>query len=133
MENRERDRMSERTAPTEAGKINRETSEERGREINSGTSAEFGQSIGRSENLEQGETMRRNRHESDISDKDLNRNRENEPSRREGSGTFGSATGRTGSIGHRGGGGSDVSRDEIDSRRGTGEMGNTGESTKGRH
>lgn len=48
---------------------------------------------------------------------DVNRNRqlnENEPSRRERSGEFGSSTGRSGSIGNMGGGGSDRSRSEID-------------------
>ena len=131
MENRERDRMSERSAPTDAGRLNRATDEERGRDVNRGTSAEFGQSSGRSENLEQGETMRRDRDESNTGRMD--RNVENESSRREGSGEFGSATGRSGSYGHRGGGGSDISRDEKLNRRGSEEMGSTGESTKGRH
>lgn len=54
MENRERDRVSQRSSPTEAGELNRRVEEEKGREHNSGTSAEFGQKIGRSENLESG-------------------------------------------------------------------------------
>ena len=52
MDKRDRDRVSQRTAPTEAGGLNRKVEEEKGREQNSGTSAEFGQKIGRSENLE---------------------------------------------------------------------------------
>ena len=52
MENRERDRMSQRTSSTEAGDMNRRTSEEKGREI-SGSSTEFGRNIGRSENLDE--------------------------------------------------------------------------------
>jgi hypothetical protein len=56
MENRERDRVSQRTTPTEAGELNRKVSEKEGQEQNSGTSAEFGQSIGRAEKLEGGET-----------------------------------------------------------------------------
>ena len=54
MENRERDRVSQRTSPTDAGELNRKVSEEQGREKNSGTSAEFGQSVGRAEKLEGG-------------------------------------------------------------------------------
>lgn len=131
MENRERDRMSERSAPTNAGRLNRETEEARGSDVNSGTSAEFGQSIGRSENLEQGETMRRDRDESSRSDMD--KNVEDESYRRERSGAFGTETGRSGSFGHRGGGGSDIARDEELDRRGTGESGSTGESSRGRH
>lgn len=54
MENRERDRVSQRTEPTDAGQINRHTEEEKGREKNSGTDAEFGQKIGQAEKLENG-------------------------------------------------------------------------------
>lgn len=60
MENRERDRVSQRSSPTEAGELNRRVEEEKGREHNSGTSAEFGQKIGRSENLEGGNMHNRN-------------------------------------------------------------------------
>ena len=60
MENRERDRVSQRATPTEAGELNRRVEEEKGREHNSGTSAEFGQKIGRSENLEGGNMRNRN-------------------------------------------------------------------------
>jgi hypothetical protein len=49
MENRERDRVSQRTTPTDAGKLNRKVEEEKGREHHSGTTAEFGQNIGESE------------------------------------------------------------------------------------
>ena len=49
MENRERDRVSQRTTPTDAGEINRKVEEEKGRQHHSGTTAEFGQNIGESE------------------------------------------------------------------------------------
>lgn len=49
MENRDRDKMSHNTNPTEAGDVNRETSRRQGEENDS--SADFGQSIGRSEEL----------------------------------------------------------------------------------
>lgn len=123
MENRERDRVSQRTEPTDAGQINRQTSEELGREVNGGTSAEFGQKIGRSEDLREGGEMR-NRNEDDKPDR--NNALGNESSRRSGSGELGS-----------------MSRDESPGRRGsTGNMGNTGTtggadkiggSTQGRH
>ena len=44
MENRDRDKMSKRDQPTEAGKVNRETSERQ-----SDSDLEFGEKIGRSE------------------------------------------------------------------------------------
>ena len=95
MENRERDRVSQRTSPTEAGDINRKTSEEMGRE-KSGTSAEFGQNIGRSENLsdEKGGSMNRDRNQNESSIRD------NEQSRRpSGESGYGSSSGRSGSLG----------------------------------
>ena len=49
MENRDRDKLSQSTGPTEAGDINRETSQRKG--IEKDSSAEFGQRIGRSEEL----------------------------------------------------------------------------------
>ncbi|MDQ3283740.1 MAG: hypothetical protein M3Q69_20250 [Acidobacteriota bacterium] len=49
MENRERDRVSQRTEPTDAGEINRQTEEQKGRDKHPETSAEFGQNIGRAE------------------------------------------------------------------------------------
>ena len=51
MENRDRDKVSQRKTPTEAGNINRETSEKIGKE-QSDSDAEFGQSIGRAEEPE---------------------------------------------------------------------------------
>jgi hypothetical protein len=69
MENRERDRVSQRTEPTEAGQLNRQTLEEIGREVNSGTTAEFGQQIGRSEDLREGGEMP-NRTDEATSDRD---------------------------------------------------------------
>ncbi|HEY0160363.1 MAG TPA: hypothetical protein VGF28_23960 [Thermoanaerobaculia bacterium] len=50
MENRERDRVSQRTTPTDAGEINRQVEEEKGREQNK--NADFGQKIGQAENLD---------------------------------------------------------------------------------
>lgn len=52
MENRDRDKVSRRSTPTEAGELNRRTEEERGGEKNRGTDADFGQSIGRAEEPE---------------------------------------------------------------------------------
>lgn len=130
MENRERDRVSQRSSPTDAGRINRETSEEIGRERNSGTDAEFGQSIGRSENLREGGEMRRNNNDESIG---------NESTRRSDMGEVGTSTGRSGSIGNMGGGGSEMNRDEANSRNSTGSLGSTGEgssrkdSSEGRH
>ena len=49
MENRERDRVSQRTTPTDAGQVNRQVEEEKGRREHSDTTAEFGQNIGESE------------------------------------------------------------------------------------
>ena len=52
MENRDRDKVSRSTGPTDAGDVNRETSERIGNE-NDDSTAEFGQNIGRSENLDE--------------------------------------------------------------------------------
>jgi hypothetical protein len=49
MENRERDRVSQRDTPTEAGELNRHVEEEKGREKNQ--NADFGQKIGQAEKL----------------------------------------------------------------------------------
>ena len=57
MENRERDRVSQRRSPTEAGELNRQTEEEKGRER--GSSIEFGKNIGRSEEGMGSESSRR--------------------------------------------------------------------------
>lgn len=50
MENRDRDKVSRSTVPTEAGDINRDTSARAGNEKDD-SSAEFGQKIGRAEDL----------------------------------------------------------------------------------
>lgn len=132
MENRERDRVSQRTSPTEAGQRNRQVEEGKGREHNSGTSAEFGQSIGRSENLEGG-TMNNNRNRTDNRNDEVNSNSNlgNESSRRPTGSDYSSSTGR--SSGSMGGSSSsnDISSD-TGKRRGnsTGEMGSTGSSGK---
>lgn len=135
MENRERDRMSQRTTPTEAGEINRRTEEAKGRDEGSGV--EFGKNIGRSEDLDAnttGGTMR----------DDENRNQdsmENESTRRSGGESgygsmSGSTSGRSGSIGNMGGGGSMDNSDSGSNSRG-GSMGNrnssSGDSSEGRH
>ena len=52
MENRERDRVSQWSEPTDAGEVNRQVEEKKGRDNNPGTDAEFGQKIGRAEELE---------------------------------------------------------------------------------
>jgi hypothetical protein len=133
MENRERDRVSQRTAPTEAGELNRRVEEEKGREHNSGTSAEFGQKIGRSENLEGGNMRNQNDEpmtnigSSPGSGREV---REDETSRREigGSSGFGSSSGRSSGSGSMGGrdksSGSDKSSDDDRSRK---------DSSEGRH
>ena len=126
MENRERDRVSQRTTPTEAGKLNRSVEEEKGREVNSGTDAEFGQSIGRSENLSEGGEMR-NRNQDEMSNKNIG----NESSRRSGSDSFGSSSRRSGSMGSNSGS-SDISSDKSSDRSSSGDLGRTGRS-EGRH
>ncbi|HEX7708699.1 MAG TPA: hypothetical protein VF701_19720 [Thermoanaerobaculia bacterium] len=57
----------------------------------------------------------KDRNQENPNDRSSSVNNENEPSRKPESGGFGSATGRTGSMGNRGGGGADVSRDELES------------------
>ncbi|HEV7919315.1 MAG TPA: hypothetical protein VGR02_00845 [Thermoanaerobaculia bacterium] len=78
MENRDRDKMSRSTTPTEAGEVNRKTSQDLGR-TQSGSNAEFGENIGRSENWENEPGSRkdsgsmsggRKNLESDVSDTD---------------------------------------------------------------
>lgn len=92
MENRERDRMSQRSSPTEAGEINRRTEERKGRE--DGSSVEFGKNVGRGENLDAnttGGSMNNNRNRQQGS-------MENESSRRSGGESgYGSSPGRSGS------------------------------------
>jgi hypothetical protein len=129
MENRERDRVSQRTSPTDAGRINREVSEERGREQNSGTDAEFGQSIGRAENLSEGGEMRNKDNESNMN---KNVGMGSEQSRRSSPEGFGSSSGRrSGSLEDQSS--SNISRDDKSpGRGGTGTLGSTG-SSEGRH
>jgi hypothetical protein len=123
MENRERDRVSQRASPTEAGELNRRVEEEKGRQQNSGTSAEFGQKIGRSENLEGGNMQNRkdepttNIGTSTGSGREV---REDETSRR-GSGSssgYGSSTGRSSGSGSMDSNQSSDSRSRKDSSEG---------------
>jgi hypothetical protein len=116
MENRDRDRVSKRETGTDPGERNRRTEGNRELDQNRETSASSGQKIGRSEELNDGGSMR-DRNKENQNDRSSNVNKENEPSRKPESGGFGSATGRTGSMGNRGGGGSDVSIDELDRNR----------------
>jgi hypothetical protein len=51
MENRDRDKLSRSSGPTDAGDVNRDVSSRRGQEENI-SDAEFGQKIGQSEELE---------------------------------------------------------------------------------
>jgi len=128
MENRERDRMSQRTAPTNAGEVNRGVEQEKGRQ--SGSDLEFGQNIGQSEHLGEGGTMNRNRNE-DVSNKNLGQ--ESESTRRSGSeGGFGSSSGRSSGSSGSMGQGSSIESDK--SRRGSvGNTGSSGDSSSGRH
>ena len=110
MENRERDRMSQRSSSTDAGDVNRRTSEEKGRE-NSGTGTEFGQNIGRSENLGEGGNME-NRNKGSMG------NMENEESRRpSGDKGFGSSSGR--SSGSSSGSNSNIERGDLNENEGS--------------
>lgn len=91
MENRERDRVSQRNTSTDAGNLNRRTEVEKGRDA--GSDVEFGKSIGRSEDLDantEGGSMNRNKHQQqgDVGNMD-------ESSRRTGGESgYGSSTGR---------------------------------------
>lgn len=128
MENRERDRVSQRTTPTDAGQLNRSVEEEKGREVNSGTSAEFGQSIGRSENLSEGGEMR-NRNQDDMSDKNMGKDMES--GRNSGSGSMGSSSGRNSGSNEDS---SNISGNKSSNRGSSGELGSTGTgSSEGRH
>ena len=117
MENRERDRVSQRSSPTEAGELNRRVEEEKGREHNSGTSAEFGQNIGRSENLEGGNMRNRNDEPMTNIGSSTGSGREvrEDENRSSGSGDFGSSSGRSGS-GSLGNTDSNKSRDDESSQ-----------------
>jgi hypothetical protein len=141
MENRERDRVSQRDAPTEAGELNRKVEEERGKALNSGTDAEFGQSIGRSENLEGGHMDNNRKNKGSMGNSDSSMGGESSRNSNSGS-SYGSSTGRSGSVGNMGGGGSDFeSSSDRSSRQGNrdsnSEIGNTrssrGDSSSGRH
>jgi hypothetical protein len=94
MENRERDRVSQRTTPTDAGELNRSVEEENGRRNHPGTTAEFGQNIGEAEfpNDEGGNV--KNRNSNDMSNSNMDREREStrRPSSESG---YGSSSGRT--------------------------------------
>jgi hypothetical protein len=128
MENRERDRVSQRSTPTEAGQLNRSVEEQKGIRENSGTSAEFGQSIGRSENLSEGGEMNRNRNQDEVSS-NRNLSNESESTRRSGQGSMGSSSGRSsGSMGST----SDLNRNEQSGGRSSGSSG-IGDSSSGRH
>jgi hypothetical protein len=140
MENRERDRVSQRTSSTEAGELNRRTEEEKGRRETSGTNAEFGKSIGRSENLSEGGEMNRNRNQDEVTGSRSGnpRSMENETSRRSDQGSYGSSSGRrSGSLGSE----SDVSRDRDSSSssgsrdrdRDLDSSSDIGDSSRGRH
>lgn len=127
MENRERDRVSQRTSPTEAGGVNRKVEEEKGRQHNKGTTAEFGQNVGRSENLEGGSM--RNRDDKGMSNIDRSTGselNESESSRRPGS-SYDSSSGRSGSGSKSSG--SDrlrddhITRDDLENRGNSGSMG----------
>jgi hypothetical protein len=136
MENRDRDRVSQRSSPTEAGNLHRKVEEEKGREHNKGTSAEFGQNLGRSENLEGGNM--RNRDDKEMSNIGSSRSDSevNESSRRPGS-SYDSSTGRSGSssgsVGNKSSSSdrlhkeSEISRDDFGRRGGSGSMGSSSE------
>jgi hypothetical protein len=128
MENRERDRVSQRTTPTDAGQVNRHVEEEKGRQQHSGTTAEFGQNIGESEfpSEEGGNLNMHNRNEDDMKNSSMG----NESSRRSGQGSMGSSSGR--SSGSSNEMGSDPIKGVKHDRGSTGEVGSTG-SSEGRH
>ena len=136
MENRERDRVSQRTSPTDAGQLNRHVEEEKGREVNSGTGAEFGQQIGRAENLSEGGEMR-NRNQDDMSSSNEMGSKgsmENESGRNSGSGSMGSSSGRNSGRGSSNEDSSNISGNKSSNRSSTGELGSTGTgSSEGRH
>ncbi|HUR80789.1 MAG TPA: hypothetical protein VM733_08480 [Thermoanaerobaculia bacterium] len=138
MENREKDRVSQRITPTDAGESNRSGEEEKGRGQHSGTTAEFGQNIGESEfQNDEGGNMN-NRDSNDAG----NANSEREQTRRPSEG-YGSSSGRSSGspssneIGSSGSSsGSSSSNSSSSNKRGSsGELGSTGSSdrSEGRH
>ncbi|MEO8383443.1 MAG: hypothetical protein ABI779_27550 [Acidobacteriota bacterium] len=125
MNNREKDRTSQRTQHSDAGEVKRPMGEQ-SREGKSGTGVELGQKIGRAENLDENEGgMMRNK--DDRNDSDLrNTNRGSEPNRKSGSEGFGSSSGRrSGSME------SDISREEKSPER-SGSVGSR-DSSESRH
>ncbi len=135
MENRERDRVSQRTTPTGAGELNRNVEEEKGRRQHSGTTAEFGQNIGESEfPNDEGGNMH-NRNKNDVSKSNIER----ESTRRSGLGDMGSSSGRSSGSSNEIGSDRSSSSNSSSSRRGSsGELGSTGSSDRsdrndGRH
>ena len=130
MENRERDRVSQRTTPTDAGEINRHVEEEKGRQHHSGTTAEFGQTIGESEypTEEGGNLNMRKGNKDDMG----NTNMGNESTRRSGMGEMGSSNGRSSGSGSSGSMENNNSGSTTNRRGSTGELGSTG-SSEGRH
>ena len=142
MENRDRDRVSQRTSPTDAGELNRSVEEEKGRRQHSGTTAEFGQNIGESEFLnDKGETMQ-NKNKNDVSNSNVDRdresglNRDRESTRRSGQGNYGSSSGRSSGssneIGSDRSSNIDSGSDRSSDRSSSGELGSTSRS-EGRH
>ncbi len=128
MENRERDRVSQRTSSTEAGDINRRTSEEKGREI-SGTDTEFGQNIGRSENLDEGKKGG----SMDNRNKNNRPNFDEESSRRPSDESgYGSSQGRQGSSDVERESGMNKSQGDRSGRSSSGDR-NIGSSSEGEH
>lgn len=131
MENREKDDVSKRNTPTEAGGLKPSAEKEKGREVNRGNSAEFGQGTGRSENLTEGGNMRNKNQDEVKSD----RNMENEPSRKPDSSEYGSSGRSSGSMdrNRKERENSDISEEDRSSRSGSSnELGSTG-SSEGRH
>ena len=130
MENRERDRVSQRTSPTDAGELNRSVEEEKGRRHHTGTTAEFGQNIGESEfpTIEGGNV--KNRNSNDVS---RSNEMENESSRRPSS-EYGSSSGRSSGSSNEIGSERSSSRDSSRSDRSgsSGELGSTGISDRDR-
>ncbi len=63
MDNKDRDKVSQGTRPTDAGDINRDVESSRGMERHDDSDASFGQKIGESENLEPNERKEPSRRE----------------------------------------------------------------------
>jgi hypothetical protein len=135
MDNRERDRVSQRNTPTDAGELNRGFEEEKGRRQHSDTTAEFGQNIGESEfpNDSKGGNMN-NRNRDDVSKSNIER----ESTRRSGLGDMGSSSGRSSGSSNEIGSDRSSSNSSSSRRGSSGELGSTGSSDRsdrneGRH